>query len=599
MVAADKLDAVSRVFFLALHNRPQRSFEGISAPGVQSREDVLVTFRDFHVSVGRSTGTTASTDPTGQMTVVLYGDIYLDQIKSRQETLAALLARYAAQDVIALAQSLNGSFLLCILDKNKNNVFVITDRLNSKTAFLYRSADGTYISTSLRFLPTRKVDPAGCALYLTNTFIFGNRTVLRDVNTLQRASVYSLSLHDLQVTHYWDYTLSGSAVNLTSDQAIAQLSGLMRTATRRRVPAKGNVFVSLSGGIDSRAVLGLLLEEVPKDRLIAFSYGDPSDEDVSVAKQVASASGVHHEYVRFGGDLLATIKRNGELCEGKLPFYTHGVDGICQLADRFDIDDVLFVADLSVQRGIANFRNLDEVLSRGIQIHLPIAIPSYYSCGDHRASVIRETLESDLEELKQRCAHLTHIQDLHDFLFVDQRTANMLLPWRQFHAGRFITVVNALLDSDILDFNRSLARVHRLDKSLHRAATQSMFPKLCAIKFGKTGVSNEYAHHLLWTQRAEILDWLASTDSALDELLPPDLVQIAFIDATEAIGLGALPVPGRVRAILDRLRRKRLRYRFAGGRAGRRMDGNAAVALPALGAEQIELMLSLRHFLAA
>ena len=565
----------------------------------ESSEDLVVTLRESQVTITRSNRETFIRDSTGQIAVLLYGDIYLDEVRGRQETLDALLARYATQDISAFARSLNGSFLLCIIDKGRNAVFLITDRLGSKTAFLYRTADATFVSSSLKLLPTRKVDPAGCAVYLTNTFIFGNRTVLRDVKTLERACVHSLSPGGEHVTRYWDYALSGEAAGLTKDQAVSRLSELMRAAVRRRIPPQGNVFVSLSGGIDSRAVFGLLLEQVSKDRLIAFSYGDPSDEDVSVAKQVAEESGIRHEYVRFRGDLLATIKRNGDLGEGKIPFYTHGVDGICELAPRFGLDDVLFVGDLGVQRGMANFRDLDEVLSRGIQIRLPIAVPTYYSCGDYRASAIRETLEADLQALKKRCAHLTHVQDLHDFLFVDQRTANMLLPWRQFHAGRFVTVANPLLDSDILDFNRSLAREHRLDKSLHRAATQSMFPQLCAIKFGKTGVSNEYVHRLLWAQRAEILDWLASTDSALDELLPPDLVQVAFVDAAEALGLGALPVPRRVKAMLDRLRRKRLRHRFAGRPSARKMEGSTAAALPALGAEQIELMLSLRHFLTA
>jgi len=197
MVNADKIDFADGAFFLELGSRPQASLEGTSTREIQSEKHLPVSFPDFHVSLSYPSQKAVRTDSSNQVTVVLYGDIYFDKDTATHEILDILLSRYAAQDVIAMAQSLNGSFLLCILDRNKNNVFVITDRLNSKTAFLYRSRNKTYVSTSLRLLPTRKVDPAGCALYLSNTFIFGNRTVLRDVSTLQRASVYCLSSRDL------------------------------------------------------------------------------------------------------------------------------------------------------------------------------------------------------------------------------------------------------------------------------------------------------------------------------------------------------------------------------------------------------------------
>jgi hypothetical protein len=53
--------------------------------------------------------------------------------------------------------------------------------------------------------------------------------------------------------------------------------------------------VPLSAGLDSRAVLGGLLENVPASRIIAATYGIPGSWDFEVAKDIAVKFGIKHE----------------------------------------------------------------------------------------------------------------------------------------------------------------------------------------------------------------------------------------------------------------------------------------------------------------
>ncbi|MBL8062680.1 MAG: 7-cyano-7-deazaguanine synthase [Anaerolineales bacterium] len=60
--------------------------------------------------------------------------------------------------------------------------------------------------------------------------------------------------------------------------------------------------VLLSGGMDSRAILGGLLDNLPKSRIIAATYGIPGSWDWEIAKAIAKKNGIHHELFDISND---------------------------------------------------------------------------------------------------------------------------------------------------------------------------------------------------------------------------------------------------------------------------------------------------------
>ena len=58
--------------------------------------------------------------------------------------------------------------------------------------------------------------------------------------------------------------------------------------------ANGQHIVPLSGGLDSRAVLGGLLEVCPKENIRAVSFGQNDSYDFQIAKKVAQKAGIEH-----------------------------------------------------------------------------------------------------------------------------------------------------------------------------------------------------------------------------------------------------------------------------------------------------------------
>ena len=60
---------------------------------------------------------------------------------------------------------------------------------------------------------------------------------------------------------------------------------------------RGNHIVLLSGGLDSRAILGELIEILDRKDIIAVTFGTPGTWDFEIPKLVARTAGVHHECI--------------------------------------------------------------------------------------------------------------------------------------------------------------------------------------------------------------------------------------------------------------------------------------------------------------
>lgn len=100
-------------------------------------------------------------------------------------------------------------------------------------------------------------------------------------------------------------------------RALAQGVDAFRAACRAALePAgRGPLVVPLSGGIDSRLILGVLVELGLGERIVAVTFGIPGTLDFDLAPRVARAAGVRHEVIDLGAHvptraaLLATARR--------------------------------------------------------------------------------------------------------------------------------------------------------------------------------------------------------------------------------------------------------------------------------------------------
>jgi len=77
-----------------------------------------------------------------------------------------------------------------------------------------------------------------------------------------------------------------ASIRSVIDEGVSHLRGLIDDA------GEGNHVVPLSGGLDSRAILGVLLDRICADRLSAITCGIPGARDFEIGHQVAEFAGI-------------------------------------------------------------------------------------------------------------------------------------------------------------------------------------------------------------------------------------------------------------------------------------------------------------------
>jgi len=567
---------------------------------IGSAPTFIVDAADFIVALAHSPSTRLVSDVSTGVSVLLHGDIYADGVDSGQAA-QLLLTSIITLGIDRTAVAINGAYSALVI--SPDGIHIIIDRVGSRKIFFSEDSQGYWLTTTLGQHPRRKTDAAGVASLLINRYQYGGRTLYENVRTLERASIHTFNARGLTRQKYWQYDFSEAQPTVFTRNLAdkkQELNELIRRAVKRRLPSSGDIWCSLSGGVDSRAIFGALLsckDEWP-GTLTALSYGLETDDDPKVARELCFKTGVSHKLVRFRGTLEHSIQDNGRHCEGLVYFYLHALSGIQQVARDFTADDVLFVGDECFGWHNNPGRSFDEVLTKGIGIRAPASVPAYYSYGQTPHTEIEAALQADIDALKQRHDTSTSWNDLEDILYLEERLCNMLLPWREYLNGRYIRVMNPLLDNEILEFLKTVPTAQRRDKGFFRAAVNDGFPDLFGIRLASAGGNNMRILESLFRNEDEALGHLVDGfDSALDEVIPPDIVMAGLIEMLDRLRLQGADLSPRVRNLAEWLRRKFTKARIYLAGPVRGAKSGSRHGLMSLSPLQMATLLQLRSML--
>lgn len=173
-------------------------------------------------------------------------------------------------------------------------VSITTDRYGQVPVYLCEHGDDIWISTSLSWLAGNLgghvgIDEQALGELLTFKFILGEKTILKDVARVRPASTRTLS-HDGTWTSdcYWFPTPPDSRRKLSSE--LETLTDLFSAGVRECISEFDNVAVTLSGGLDSRAILAAAL--VSGGSISTLTTGIPGGMDHRYAEMAAATAGV-------------------------------------------------------------------------------------------------------------------------------------------------------------------------------------------------------------------------------------------------------------------------------------------------------------------
>ena len=188
--------------------------------------------------------------------------------------------------------SLNGFFNLIVICEKTKKINIYNDRVGAVGLYYYSSKTEIIISDNIHqissHLNSNSVDIISMMEMLRFRFTSGKYTLYEDIFKLTPASKISIdfkSKPQINISRYWDYSFknTNNTIAQSEEEGYEILMSIMKRY--RKNINEDKVALALSGGFDSRCVLGLLLKN-QFTNLKTFTYGHNDCDDITIAKQI-------------------------------------------------------------------------------------------------------------------------------------------------------------------------------------------------------------------------------------------------------------------------------------------------------------------------
>lgn len=216
----------------------------------------------------------------------------------------------------ALPSDLDGQFAGVRYDASAGIVEAFTDPFGMQALYSATRADRTYISTSAAVLACHlgaAPDELGMQIFLRAGYQIGPLTHWQGVERLDPAIALTFDGEAPRRAEYWMPEVSERLHGMTLEQTADHCTEVMLDIVRRRLSAAPRLWVDLTGGFDSRMVLGAVARAgVP---FVANTSGEDGNLDVLLARRVAAAGGFDWRHITLGHDWAADV-RSAQLAAG-------------------------------------------------------------------------------------------------------------------------------------------------------------------------------------------------------------------------------------------------------------------------------------------
>lgn len=244
-----------------------------------------------------------------------------------------------SSSITQLARDLDGEWLLAA---DSENEFVIANDRFASIPMFYAPAKSGFIS-STQYLPIWKellerreleVNQEAFFEFLHFQRLFGETTFDKSTKTLPPGSIVTFSKIQLSAEYdrYWTPNRTEKYSD-TKDSAEA-LAFALRTSVHRKTEGTENIGLLLSGGLDSRVILGALQG---KAGVTAFTVGSNRNNEVRVAESLAKTAGVPFEFVQRPEDQYANALLGSSAVSGGMFSFQHAHFGQLEFGESEQI----------------------------------------------------------------------------------------------------------------------------------------------------------------------------------------------------------------------------------------------------------------------
>lgn len=399
-----------------------------------------------------------------------------------------------------LPQLLEGSFLITIYDRERQKLLLCNDRFGHRPVYFHHDKNGFLFAPTTRFGTLLgdlepKTDLDAIAQILRYQQILDQRSLFQEFTLLPPAStlVFDLPSNSLEIQQYWSVNDIPLEQNIGWNEAVEHGTALFRRAVRRCFSSTRRIGVFLSGGLDSRMILGALGKDARG--LPVVNYGIQSGSDVVYARQVAHAVGAsyHHIQPEYPGWTQPFVRGFDRFSYTPLHYFNGGQNTIGKQASEYMDINLSGVPGDGILGTLPESSAMASVQSREWMLE---EIDRYWTHGHFHPGAINldegETLLDPLfcRELgdRARAALATILDGLdcpysrrHDFLYLLTRTrrcqGNLLYVERSVMENRV-----PFYDYELVTFFFSLPYRLRLNRQLQVAILNRISRRLSWIR---------------------------------------------------------------------------------------------------------------------
>lgn len=206
-------------------------------------------------------------------------------------------------------KDIDGYYAAVLYDKKEKIVYLITDRYGFKPLYwglingdLAWSSELKGFLNHTTFMPV--IDSEAVEEFFDIGYLLENRTWFEGVELMPPASVLSFNIKEskINITHYWSWSeikpIKGS---IDDEKEIAEeLGRLFKQSVCKRVRNNERIGISLSGGLDSRAILAAVPENYKP--LHTFTFGQKGCDDIRIAQKASEVKGIEHHTLILDSD---------------------------------------------------------------------------------------------------------------------------------------------------------------------------------------------------------------------------------------------------------------------------------------------------------
>lgn len=447
-------------------------------------------------------------DPEKQILYIKFGTIFY--VKPQLQ-LDKLIELYEEQQLEQCFQ-VDGDFLFFVVNIRKQSICAVTHREGIMPVYYRRVGEHFVVTTACHVLfqdfDEQSVNWESVNDYLRFGCLLGEHTLSKNVRLIQGGSIATFS-DDVKIRRIHRFFYEPEQKNV--HDLMEEIWSSYLSAVRKRLDGvEKDTCVFLSGGLDSRFLLGALNSVCETHRVAAYSFGQENSDEVFVAEQCAALLGNPFFHVRTNAeDFVSHAEEYERLTCGADVFQQGYIIGAAkqvnekQFMTGFVLDAILGGTFLNEESIMSDSKPSDFIKknTKALKMNVFTKDELVDLSKDRNSAKLFEADTNHLTEETEKYDGIP-VEDAIQAFGVENRAKNLVL-WRETVPAKSLISSYPSTDLAFLQAVRKIPAKLRQNHSLYRELFNRFLPQYARIIYNNT-IMPAIAPYEFWKQGAAI-----------------------------------------------------------------------------------------------